>query len=123
MRFIVVIPITLLLTLPAMSVELFRYRGTADDGGRIDYIFETDDLSLPKTVSEEKVAEIAADWMTTFYQVQTGVLESQEFRTSPISEWLICFTETVQGPIPTGRREPQRSFGRYFECGSSGPGS
>jgi hypothetical protein len=91
--------LTLLLTLPAMSVELFRYRGAADDGGTIDYIFETDEPGLPKTVSEEKAAEIAADWMTTFYQVQTGVLESQEFRTRPIPHWLFCFTETVQGPI------------------------
>jgi hypothetical protein len=49
-----------MLTLPAMSVELFRYRGTANDGGTIDYIFETDEPSPPKTVSEENAAEIAA---------------------------------------------------------------
>jgi hypothetical protein len=32
--------ITLLLTIPAMSVELFRYRGAAKDGGTLEYVFE-----------------------------------------------------------------------------------
>jgi hypothetical protein len=31
---------TLLLTIPAMSVELFRYRGAAKDGGTLEYVFE-----------------------------------------------------------------------------------
>jgi hypothetical protein len=35
------------------------------------------------TVTKEKAAEIAADFMTTFYQVQAGALETQEFRTTP----------------------------------------
>jgi hypothetical protein len=30
------------------------------------------------------VAEIAADFMTTFYHVQVGALETQEFRTTPV---------------------------------------
>ena len=34
------IPITLSLTVPAMSVELFRYRGAAKDGGTLEYVFE-----------------------------------------------------------------------------------
>ena len=36
------------------------------DGGTLEYIFETDEQDVPKTVSKEKAAEIAADFMTTF---------------------------------------------------------
>jgi hypothetical protein len=32
--------ITLLLAVPAMSVELFRYWGAAKDGGTLEYVFE-----------------------------------------------------------------------------------
>jgi hypothetical protein len=32
--------ITFLLSVPAMSVELFRYRGAAKDGGTLEYVFE-----------------------------------------------------------------------------------
>jgi len=49
--------------LSAPAVELFRYRYHADDGRE----FQTDEQSVPKTVSEEKAAEIAADSVTTFY--------------------------------------------------------
>ena len=31
---------TFLLAVPAMSVELFRYRGAAKDGGTLEYVFE-----------------------------------------------------------------------------------
>ena len=34
--------ITLLLAVPAISVELFRYRGAAKDGGTLEYVFEAD---------------------------------------------------------------------------------
>ena len=44
------------------------------DGGTLEYIFETDEQEVPKTVSKEKAAEIAADFMTTFYHVQIGAL-------------------------------------------------
>jgi hypothetical protein len=30
----------LLLAIPAMSVELFRYRGAPKDGGTLEYVFE-----------------------------------------------------------------------------------
>jgi hypothetical protein len=52
------------------------------DGGTLEYVFETDQENLPKTVPKEKVAEIAANFMTTFYHIQIG--ETQEFRTTPI---------------------------------------
>jgi hypothetical protein len=32
------------------------------DGGTLEYIFETDEQDVPKTVSKERAAEIAADF-------------------------------------------------------------
>ena len=46
MRYLAAIPITILLSLPAMSVELFRCRGAAMDGGTLEYIFEGSSLRL-----------------------------------------------------------------------------
>jgi hypothetical protein len=45
------------------------------------------------------VAEIAADFMTSFYGVQVGALETQELKTSPIPFWLVCFSDTIKGPL------------------------
>ena len=84
MPYLAAILITILLTIPAMSVELFRYRGAAMDGGTLEYIFESDEQDVPKTVSKERAAEIAADFVTTFYHAQIGALETQEFRTQPV---------------------------------------
>jgi hypothetical protein len=97
MRYLATILITLLLATPAMSVELFRYRGPAMDGGTLEYIFETDEQDVPKTVSKERAAEIAADFVTTFYHAQIGALETQEFRTQPVPFWLVCFSDTTKG--------------------------
>jgi hypothetical protein len=85
--------ITLLLTLPSRSVELFRYRGAAKDGGTLEYIFEAGEQNSPNAVTKENAAEIAAGFMTTFYHVQVGALETQELRTSPVPFWLICFSD------------------------------
>jgi hypothetical protein len=76
--------ITLLLAVPAMSVELFRYRGAAKDGGTLEYVFEAGEQNSPNAVTKEKVAEIAADFITTFYHVEVGALETRAFRTKPI---------------------------------------
>ena len=84
---------------PALSVELFRYRGAASDGGTLEYVFEAGEQNSPNAVTKEKAAEIAADFMTTFYHVQIGALEAQEFRTAPVPFWLICFSDTVKGPL------------------------
>ena len=92
--------ITLSLALPAMLVELFRYRGAAKDDGTLEYIFETDEQDVPKTVSKAKAAEIAADFVTTFYHAQIGALETQEFRTQqPVPFWLVSFSDTTKGPM------------------------
>ncbi len=85
--------------LSAPAVELFRYRYHTVDGREFEYVFETDERSAPRIVSEEKAAEIAAGWVTSFYHVQFGALETQEFRARPIAHWLFCFSDTIKGPI------------------------
>jgi hypothetical protein len=99
MRYLATGLVTLSLSLPAMSVELFRYRGAAKDGGTLEYVFEAGEQNSPNAITKEKVAEIAADFMTTFYHVQVGALETQEFRTQPVPFWLVCFSDTVKGPL------------------------
>jgi hypothetical protein len=85
--------------LSAPAVELFRYRYHADDGREFECVFETDETGAPKAVSDEKAAEIAADWVTSFYHVQIGAIESHEFSTRRIPHWLFCFSDTTKGPI------------------------
>ena len=99
MRYLATILIALLLSVPAMSAELFRYRGAAKDGGTLEYVFEAGERNSPNAITKEKTAEIAADFMTTFYHVQVGALETQEFRTTPVPFWLVFFSDTVKGPI------------------------
>jgi hypothetical protein len=78
-RSVSVVLFTLLVTLPALTVELFRYRGSAKDGGTLEYLFETDKPEIPKTITHARAAEIAANFMTVFYQIQVGSLETQEY--------------------------------------------
>ena len=99
MTYLATILITLLLSVPAMSVELFRYQGAAKDGGTPEYVFEAGGQNSPNAVTKEKAAEIAADFMMTFYHVQVGALETQEFRTTPAPFWLVCFSDTIKGPM------------------------
>jgi hypothetical protein len=99
MRVVATIVITTMVATTAMSVELFRYRGAAKDGGTLEYVFEAGEQNSPNAVTKEKAAEIAADFLTTFYHVQVGALETQEFRTMPVPFWLICFSDTVKGPL------------------------
>jgi hypothetical protein len=89
----------LMLVAPVMAVELFRYRGAARDGGTLEYVFEADQQDVPATATKEKVAEIAADFMTTFHHIQIGALETQELRTTPIPFWLVAFSNTIRDPI------------------------
>jgi hypothetical protein len=64
----------LLMATPVIAVELFRYRGAAKDGGTLEYVFDAGDQNSPNAITKEKVAEIAADFMTTFYHEQVGAL-------------------------------------------------
>jgi hypothetical protein len=61
MRYLATILIALLLVVSAMSVELFRYRCAAKDGGTLEYVFEGGEQNSPKAITKEKAAEIAAD--------------------------------------------------------------
>jgi hypothetical protein len=68
----------------------------------LEYVFEVGEQNSPNAVTKEKAAEIAADFMMTFYHVQVGALESQEFRTMPVPYWLFVFlghdeTEAMDG--------------------------
>ena len=52
-------------------------------------------------LTKEKAAEIAADFMTAFYHVQVGALETQEFRRTPVPFWLILLLGHDQTSIAT----------------------
>jgi hypothetical protein len=99
MRYLATILIILFPAAPAISVELFRYRGAAKDGGTLEYVFEGGEQNSPNAITKEKAAEIAADFMTNFYHVQVGALETQEFRTAPVPFWLVCFSDAFKGSI------------------------
>jgi hypothetical protein len=70
---------------------LFRYRGTAKDGGTLEYVFDGGAQNSPIAITKEKAAEIAADFMATFYHVQVGTLETEEFRKTPAPSALSAF--------------------------------
>ena len=69
---------------PAFAIELFRYRGAAKEGGTLEYVFEAGGQNSPNAITKDKVAEIAADFMTAFYHAQVGALETQEFIDHPL---------------------------------------
>jgi hypothetical protein len=62
--------------------------------GTLEYVFEAGDQNSPNAITKEKVAEIAADFMTTFYHAQVGALETQELHTKPVPFWLVCVFQT-----------------------------
>jgi len=72
MRFLAPIVLGLLLSVPSMSVELFRYRGAAKDGGTLEYAFEASEQNSPDAITKEKAAEIAADFMTMLWMLEYG---------------------------------------------------
>ena len=89
--------ITLLLAVPAMSTELFRYRGAAKDGGTLEYIFDAGEQNSPNAINTGKVAEsrrLHDDFLPR-------ALETQEFRTQPVPFWLVCFSGHDQGTTAT----------------------
>ena len=55
-------------------------------------VLEAGEQNCPNAVTKERVAEIAADFMTTYYHVQVGAPETQEFRTQSVPFWLVCFS-------------------------------
>ena len=65
----------------------------------MEYVFDAGEQNSPNAVTKEKATEIAADFIATFYHVQVGALETQEFRTRPAPFWLVCFSDTIKGPM------------------------
>jgi hypothetical protein len=59
---------------------------------------DVDEQSGANVATKEKVAEIAADVMTTFYHVNVGALETQKFRTTPLPSGF-AFSDTIKGPL------------------------
>ena len=55
---------------------------------------------LPKNAIKQKVADIAAAFMATFYQVNLGAWETHEFRTEPLPFRLIFFSELILSSLP-----------------------
>ena len=99
MRYLATGSVTILL--PALSVELFRYRGAAKDGGTLEYVFEAGEQNSPDAVTKEKAAEIAADFMTTFYHIQVGEhWKRRNFGQCPVPFWLIWLLRHDQGCTP-----------------------
>jgi len=76
--------------------RVVSHRGAANDGGTLEYVFEGGEQNSPNACHQGEAAEIAADFMTTFYHVQVGALETQEFRTQPVPFWLVSFSDTVK---------------------------
>jgi hypothetical protein len=33
------------------------------------------------------------------YHAQVGALETQEFRTTPVPFWIVCFSDSIKGPM------------------------
>jgi hypothetical protein len=69
-------------------------------------------------VTKERIAEIAANFMTVFYRIQVGALKTQELLSTPVQYWLVVFSDTVKGPIhqlfftvPANRFRPVESEG------------
>jgi hypothetical protein len=100
MRYLAGILIALLLATPAFSVELFRYRGE----------------DVPKAVTEKKLAEIAVDFMTSYYGIQVGALERAKFsKRAPEalkSSRLLLLYSLLQ-TIENGFQMSFHSFGRH----------
>jgi hypothetical protein len=70
MSYLAAMLIALLLTLPAMSVALFRYRYQDRDGGEYEAVFETDE-QVRERPDKEKAEEIA-DGLDAGFLPRTG---------------------------------------------------
>jgi hypothetical protein len=94
-----ILAVVAMLATPAFAVELFRYRGASKDGGTLEYVFDAGEQNSPNAITKEKAAEIAADFMTTFYHVQVGALETQNLGQIRSHFGLVWFSDTIKGPL------------------------
>jgi hypothetical protein len=73
----------------------------SEDGGTLEYVFEASEQNAPDAVTKEKSRrDCCRLYDTTFYHLQVGALETQEFRTMLVPFWLICFSDTITGCTP-----------------------
>jgi hypothetical protein len=67
-------------------------------------------------ITKDKPAEIAADFMTTFYHIQIGSLETQEVRRKPTPFWQVCFFGHDQGTATATLL--RRDVAGWEDCGA-----
>jgi hypothetical protein len=97
--FIAAILCGLLVPALAGAEELFRYRFQTKDGRQFQYVFESSTHPSPRSITKEEATRIAANWVPTFYHLQLGSIEYAELYEKPLPHWLVCFADTVSGPI------------------------
>ena len=71
MRYMATILLSLLLVVPGITIELFRYQYRTEDGGECEAVFESDEQIAGKPVVP---AEGAMDWIRVFYRLQVSIL-------------------------------------------------
>jgi hypothetical protein len=70
----------------------------ASDGGTLEYLFEGGEQNSPNAVTQEKAAEIAADFMTTLPRTGRRVGDSRILHDT-VPFWLVSFSDTIKGPM------------------------
>jgi hypothetical protein len=58
--------------------------------------FGAGEQNSPNAITKEKAAEIAADFVMT---CPSWRLDTHEFRTTPVPFGLVCFLDTIKGPL------------------------
>ena len=97
--FIAAVLCGLLVPLFANGGELFRYTLPTKDGRKFEYVFESSAQPVTSSITKDEATEIAANWAPTSYHLQRGRIEYTEFYQKPLPHWLVCFADTVGGPI------------------------
>jgi hypothetical protein len=111
MRYLSAVLISFLFVSSVPAVELFRYRDRAADGRELEYVFETDEQSVAKTIGRDKVLEIAMEWIISFHGCpQIGSIESATLRQKPIPYWLVAVADTTELRRFPGNLRPAASL-------------
>jgi hypothetical protein len=82
-----------------MSVELFRYRGAAKDGGTLEYVFEASEQYSPDAITKEKAAEITADFMNDLLPCTGRRTGDSGISDTAGSVLVVCVSDTIKGPL------------------------
>ena len=105
MRYLATGLVTILLLLPALSVELFRYRGAAKDGGTLEYVFEAGEQNSPNAIQPQTADQKRSELNT---RLENG---SPEY---PAKDSPLNGTNSSE-PTPTYFRFLDRQDG-YLDC-------